>query len=196
MTAASPSDNGLVYIFTGDGKGKTSAALGTAVRALGHGWKVDWIAWYKNPDWKISEYQLNLPKFEMFALGQGFFIAQPEQQVGKVKIASVNSAKVIDNHAPDEHIVAAQSALAFARERLQKHPDVLVLDEICNAVSDQLVSELQVLELLESRGKTHIVLTGRSAAPALVASADLVSEIQKVKHPYDSGKLAVAGLDF
>lgn len=189
-------NSGLIYIFTGDGKGKTSAALGTALRALGHGWRVDWIAWYKSPDWKISEYQISLKHLEMFALGQGFFIKQPEKQVGKVKVASVNTAKVVDTHDQNEHQLAAVRALEFARERLEKKPDVLILDEICNAISDGLVSETDVLALLSDRGATHIVLTGRSASETLIQAADLVSEIRKVKHPYDSGKLAVAGLDF
>jgi cob(I)alamin adenosyltransferase len=190
-----------VYVFTGNGKGKTSAALGTALRGVARDWQVDWIAWYKNVQWDISEYRLPdlLPKgnLEMFALGQGFFIKEPEQVVnGKVKIASVNSAKVSDNHTPDEHHAAAQAALHFAQERLAKHPEILVLDEICNAIEDGLVQEDDVLALLQQRGSTHIVLTGRSASDSLIEAADLVSEIISRKHPYESGKLAVAGLDF
>lgn len=194
--ASTKSTTGLIYIFTGNGKGKTSAALGTAVRAVGHGWRVDWVAWYKNPEWKISEYQLRLPSLEMFALGQGFFIRQPEKTVGKVKIASVHTAKVVDTATESEHHQAAQAALEFAAQRLQSQPDVLVLDEICNAISDGLIQESAVLDLLAQRGKTHLVLTGRAASATLIEAADLVSEIVSRKHPYDQGKLATAGLDF
>lgn len=194
-------NTGLVYLFTGDGKGKTSAALGTAVRAVGRGWRVDWIAWYKDASWDVSEYRLPelLPKnrLNMFALGKGFFIRQPEQVINEtVKVASVHSAKVIDTHTPDDHHAAARAALEFAGERLAGQPEVLVLDEICNAMSDGLIPEAEVLELLDRRGATHLVLTGRSASSTLMEYADLVSQIAAIKHPYDQGKLAVAGLDF
>lgn len=187
---------GLVYIFTGNGKGKTSAALGTALRAVGNGWKVDWVAWYKNSQWRMSEYQVALPGLSMFALGKGFYIQQPETVIRDIKVASVHQAKVVDTAAVDEHKLAAQAALQFARERLETKPDVLILDEVCNAISDGLLEETAVLNLLKQRGETHLVLTGRSASPKLQDSADLVSEIVSRKHPYDQGKLAVAGLDF
>lgn len=194
--SAEKESKGLIYIFTGNGKGKTSAALGTALRAVGHGWTVDWVAWYKNADWRMSEYQVTLPGLSMFALGKGFYIQKPESVHKNIKIASVNAAKVVDTAQPDEHQAAAQAALEFARQRLEQKPNVLVLDEICNALSDKLVDEADVLNLLQHRGDTHIVLTGRSASAEIIAAADLVSEIQHLKHPYDSGKLAVAGLDF
>ena len=113
-----------------------------------------------------------------------------------MKIASVNAGKVTDSHSENEHHQAAQAALKFARARLAKRPGILVLDEICNAMADKLIEESQVFDLLRKRGTTHIILTGRSASDELIASADLVSEITARKHPYDAGKLAVAGLDF
>ncbi len=192
---------GLVYVFTGNGKGKTSAALGTALRGVALGWKVDWVAWYKNAQWDMSEYKLpdllDTKSFSMFALGKGFYIQKPEKILrGTVKIASVQSAKVIDTETPDDHMLAAQAALLFAKKRLALQPEILVLDEICNAVNDQLLPESAVLELIQQRGKTHLILTGRQASPAIQDAADLVSEVVSRKHPYDSGKLAVAGLDF
>lgn len=207
MTAAPASQNqnsGLIYIFTGNGKGKTSAAIGTALRGVAQGWQVDWVAWYKNAQWDMSEYRLpkliSQKNLNMFALGNGFYIQQPEMVIenekNKVKIASVNSAKVTDTHSADEHVLAAESALQFAHERLAAKPGILVLDEVCNAVADSLIAEQAVLELLKNRGNTHVILTGRSASQALQTAADLVSEISSVKHPYDVGKLAVAGLDF
>lgn len=207
MTVSTPSQNqnsGLIYIFTGNGKGKTSAAIGTALRGVAQGWQVDWVAWYKNAQWDMSEYRLpeliSEKKLNMYALGNGFYIQQPEMilenEKKTVKIASVNSAKVTDSHSADEHVLAAESALQFASERLAAQPGILVLDEVCNAVADSLIAEQAVLELLQNRGTTHVILTGRAASPALQTIADLVSEISSIKHPYDTGKLAVAGLDF
>lgn len=207
-SAVSPLPNpdlGLIYIFTGNGKGKTSAAIGTAMRGVAQGWKVDWIAWYKNAQWDISEYRLpdllQGGNLEMFALGKGFYIQEPEMVItnsdsDEIKVASVNSAKVTDTHSESEHHQAAQAALQFARERLAQNPGILVLDEICNAISDKLIKESDVIDVLSKRGSTHIILTGRSASKTLMADADLVSEITARKHPYDAGKLAVAGLDF
>jgi cob(I)alamin adenosyltransferase len=204
-----PDSKGLAYLFTGDGKGKTSAALGTAVRALGNGWNVCWIAFYKEASWGMSEYEipsLLLPehrdRFEMHLLGKGFYIRQPEKILetgaNAVKLASLSSgAKVIDDDSPDTHVLAAEAALDKATEILdQQKWDVLVLDEICNAISDGLLQETVVLDLLEKRGRTHIVLTGRSASDELIAQCDLASEVVKRKHPYDKGVLAVKGLDY
>lgn len=205
----STQDSSLVYIFTGDGKGKTSAALGTAVRALGNGWKVVWIAFYKEASWGMSEYEVpgllrpeQQSRFQMFLLGKGFYIRTPEKVLentgSSVKIASLASgAKVIDDDTPDTHQAAAQVALEKALEVLRtEKPDVLVLDEVCNAISDGLLQESQILDLLTQRGKTHIVLTGRSASSELQAASDLVSEVMNRKHPYDQGRLAVKGLDY
>ncbi len=166
----------LVYIFTGDGKGKTSAALGTAVRAVASGKKVAMVQWYKSEAWGISEHQLKLPRFEIFPMGEGFYYKDKG-----------------DNPAP--HQQAANAALQKAIE-LCPQVDVLVLDEINNAVSDGLLTVDQVKQFITKRGKTHLVLTGRNAHPDVVAMADLVTEMKKIKHPYDQGKLAVKGLDF
>jgi len=205
----STQSSGLVYLFTGDGKGKTSAALGTAVRALGNGWKVIWIAFYKEASWGLSEYEIpgllkkkEQSRFHMFLLGKGFYIRKPDQVLenadSSIKFASLTSgAKVIDDDTPDVHQAAALAALEKALGVLRKdRPDVLVLDEICNAISDGLLKESAVLQLLAERGNTHIVLTGRSASTELQAACDLVSEVMNRKHPYDQGKLAVKGLDY
>lgn len=203
--------NGFVYIFTGEGKGKTSAALGTAVRALANGWRVGWIAFYKEAQWNMSEHQLSAmlrPKWsknlEMKLLGKGFYIAKPETTLkttkSEIKIASVGkNGVVVDDDAAETHLLAAQATLAEVEsmlDRKKNRPDVLVLDEVCNAISDGLIVESRVVQLLEKRGKTHVVLTGRNASNTLIKAADLVSSIEKVKHPYDSGRLAVKGLDY
>lgn len=202
-------EKGLLYLFTGDGKGKTSAALGTAVRALGNGWSVCWIAFYKEASWGMSEYEIpalllpeHRPRFQMHLLGKGFYIREPEKVVEagerSVKLVSLpTGSKVIDDDTPDAHVLAARAALEKAEQVLEEEkPEVLILDEICNAISDGLLAEDRVLKLLSKRGSTHMVLTGRSASSTLIEVCDLVSEVVKRKHPYDSGVLAVKGLDY
>ena len=194
---------GLIYIFTGNGKGKTSAALGILTRALAHGWRVGWISWYKEASWGISEHKLDtiftaetLKRLTFLPMGKGFYLKNPEHvEKSGIKIAHAKHSIVVDDHQPAEHRKAAQQALEKATELIGK-VDVLILDEVCNAVSDGLVKETDVLNLFEKRGTTHLVLTGRNASPQLQKGADLVSTIEKTKHPFDVGKLAVKGLDF
>lgn len=181
---------GLVYIFTGNGKGKTSAALGVAMRAVGQGKKVAMVQWYKEKRWRIGEHRLpellKKPLFEIYPMGQGFY-------------------KLPTDHAtPNEHHRAAQKALLLAKRLIVPQPlalspwplFLLVLDEALNAVNDKLINLIDLINLISKRGQTHIILTGRDAPKKLIDMADLVTEMKNIKHPYDSGKKAVLGLDF
>ena len=194
---------GLIYIFTGDGKGKTSAALGMLTRALANNWKVSWISWYKEASWGVSEHALSTilnektqKNLTFLPMGKGFYLKNEKTDPkSQLKIVKANSAIILDNDSVEEHKQAAQQALQKAEELLPQ-VQILFLDEICNAVDDGLLEVEAVLELLRERSSTHIVLTGRNVHPKLKESADLVSEIKKIKHPFDNGKLAVKGLDF
>lgn len=207
---------GLLYVFTGDGKGKTSAALGVAMRAVGQGKRVAMIQWYKERRWTIGEHVLpkilKKPLFEIYPMGQGFY-------------------KLPTDHASsEEHRRAAHEALHLAKESLTEHNGrtvdrltgqkkfnhstistkgrspfgrqpfsplfLLILDEVINAVNDHLLALPDLLALLELRGSTHLILTGRSAPKKLIDIADLVTEMKNVKHPYEKGLKAVQGLDF
>lgn len=196
---------GLIYAFTGDGKGKTSAALGVAVRALLNGEKVQWIAFYKQETWGLSEAKLQnkFPNLEMKFVGKGFRIANGQQLAanGKTKIAKVagGAGVVVDTATEDEHKEAAKEGLQLAAKCLAKKPFLLVMDEVLNALSEGLIESKKVTEILEKRGDTHMVLTGRASgepARTILGGADLVTECKKIKHPYDEGNLAVKGLDF
>lgn len=193
-------EKGLIYIFTGDGKGKTSAALGVAVRSALIGEDVCWISWYKQDSWEVAEKSIvqKFPNFEMNFAGLGFLIAEPELVKGEVKFATVGASnKVIDTASKREHKKAASDALTLAESKIKSGKYFLiVLDEVINAVSDKLIDEKDLLRLLNSRGLTHIVLTGRGVSPQIIENADLITECKKIKHPYDLGKLAVKGLDF
>lgn len=189
-------NQGRVYIFTGEGKGKTSAALGILLRSLSHGWRACWISWYKQASWGISEHTLDTilntqtqKRLSFFPMGEGFYIQSEEKK------AQVKKGVVVDHAKKEEHIHAAQHALKKAEEMLHT-VDVLFLDEICNAISDGLLEEKDVIAFIKKRKTTHIIITGRNASSSLIEHADLVSEIQKVKHPYDKGIMAIQGLDF
>ena len=194
---------GLIYIFTGEGKGKTSAALGVATRALLLGKTVSWVAFYKQASWGIAEAKLadTFPNMTMYFGGHGFMIhdSRFKRVNGKVAPVGGKGHVVVDTASEGEHQAAAVQCLVQAREQLASKPFLLVLDEALNAVSDGLVREQDVLDLLEERGETHVVLTGRSdphLTRMILVKCDLVTECKKIKHPYDEGKLAVAGLDF
>jgi cob(I)alamin adenosyltransferase len=190
---------GLVYVFTGEGKGKTSAAIGTAVRAIGAGMQVVWIGFYKEASWRLSEVEpLRKLGIEVWLMGKGFLIAEArgKRQEVRFKIAEIaGGQKVVDVASEAEHKGAAEEALAKARE-LMGNADLLVLDEVNNALQDKLINLIDLIDLILLRKQTHLVLTGRGANPEIVKLADLVTDMRKVKHPYDNGKLAVRGLDF
>ncbi len=197
-------DQGLVYVFEGDGKGKTSAAIGTAVRMLLLLKKVEWISWFKSSRWQIAEARLPLffgKHLKMYWAGEGFFIkgGTTERRGGKqVKLARTNSAVVFDTASPEVHEAAAKKALDLATKILAKKnpPELLVLDEVLQAVNDGLLSTAQVSNLIALRGKTHLVLTGHVCPENLKSEVDLVTQMVKIKHPYDKGVMAVRGLDF
>lgn len=184
-------NSGLVYVFTGNGKGKTSAALGVAMRAAGQGKRAAMVQWYKEKRWQIGEYRLpellKKPLFEIYPMGQGFY-------------------KLPTDHAnPDEHRREANKALKLAAKLLSANQQLtinnqqlflLILDEALNAVSDGLISQISLIRLIQQRNTTHIILTGRHAPKKLIVLADLVTEMKNIKHPYDAGRKAVLGLDF
>lgn len=177
-----PSERGLVIVYTGKGKGKTTAALGIVLRAVGHGYRVGMIQFIKG-EWYYGELTSSKrlePEFEMIAAGKGF--------VGIID----------DDHPIEDHQQAAKQALAIAREKLASGSyDVLILDEINYAVKLNLLSEQDILDLIASRPqKTTIVLTGNYAPEKVVQAADLVTEMREIKHPYQSGIKAKKGIDF
>lgn len=170
---------GLIMVFTGNGKGKTTAALGMAVRARGQGLQVLVVQFIKGGQTYGELAALKQLGIEVRPLGLGFVRnATPEQMA--------------------QHRAAARAALAeVRREMLAGRWDMLVLDEINYAVHFGLLEEHDVLELLaEKPPALHLVLTGRYACPSVVEKADLVSEIQEVKHPFARGVPAQKGVEF
>jgi len=175
-------DTGLVIVYTGRGKGKTTAALGMALRAVGHGFKVAMIQFIKG-SWFYGELNSSTklePDFELVAAGKGF--------VG-----------IIDDNKPiEDHVNAAQEALRISREKIASAKyDVIILDEINYAVNLKLITVDDVLELIKIKPKNMtLVLTGNYAKEKVIEAADLVTEMKEIKHPYREGKKAKMGVDF
>ncbi len=176
------SDRGLVIVYTGSGKGKTTAALGIVLRAVGHGMKVCMIQFIKG-EWYYGELTSSKrlePEFELIAAGKGF--------VGILD----------DDHQEEDHHKAAQAALALARDKLASATyDVVILDEISYAVKLNLISEKDVLGIIAAKPeRTSLVLTGNYAPESVIAAADLVTEMKETKHPYQQGIKAKKGIDY
>jgi len=174
--------HGLIIVYTGEGKGKTTAALGMALRAVGRGWYVLMIQFGKG-SWHYAELESSQrlkPEFEIVPMGLGFY-------------------KILDDaHSETEHRRAANDALAFASEQmLSGKYDMLILDEINGMLASGLLALADVMALLDAKpdGLT-LVLTGRYAPPELMERADLVTEMREIKHPYQKGILAQKGIDY
>ena len=192
---------GMVYVFTGNGKGKTSAALGVAVRAALIGKNVFWISFFKSKDWDLAEKGLpaKFANLKMEFVGKGFMIREAKRANKGIKIADIaGGGKVIDTAQIDEHKAGAEEGIRLAKAKLLTKPFLLVMDEVLNAVSEGLIEARAVEEVMALRGESHVVLTGRAHqfVDSVLKKADLVTECKKVKHPYDQGKLAIFGLDF
>jgi cob(I)alamin adenosyltransferase len=174
---------GYTLVYTGNGKGKTTASLGLALRAVGRGFKVIILQFIKSPQRTYGEH-IALKKIgvEMRQLGVGFTWTKT----------------------PEEHRAALKEAWLMATEEVMNGDwDVVILDEINNALAidkfpiDDVLPLNEVLELIDRRPKhLHLVLTGRSAKSEVLAKADLVSEVQAVKHYYDEGVPAVLGIEY
>jgi cob(I)alamin adenosyltransferase len=173
------SGQGLVQIFTGDGKGKTSAALGCIIRALGHGLRV-FIVFFMKGDYPYGERQIL-------------------SKLPDVTVASYGDDKFVDpTNIKLEQIAEAGQALAAAREAmLSGKYDLIILDEVNVAAAFKLVSVDDILQLIRDKPKkVDLILTGRKADPKLVQAADLVTEMIKIKHPYDKGMTSRKGFDY
>jgi len=170
---------GMLHVYTGDGKGKTTAALGLGMRAAGHGLKVIVIQFMKGQiNYGELESAKKLPNFEIRQFGRAEF-------VDKKRPAQID-------------IDLARKGMDYAREVLGLRAcDVLVLDELNCAVEWGLVPLSEVLAMLRSRPKDmEVVVTGRYAAKELLDAADLVTEMREVKHPYKKGVLGREGVEF
>jgi cob(I)alamin adenosyltransferase len=169
---------GLVHVYTGDGKGKTTAAIGLGVRAIGVGLQVHMIQFMKGRRYSELDALEHLPGFSVVQFGRDEFVnkEKPEQ---------------VD-------IDLAQKGLAHAREVLRDNKyDVVILDEINVAVEYRLLVVQDVLDLIDKKpASMELILTGRYARPEVVRQADLVTEMLEIKHPFQQGIQSRKGIDW
>ncbi|MBU8933779.1 MAG: cob(I)yrinic acid a,c-diamide adenosyltransferase [candidate division Zixibacteria bacterium] len=172
----------LLIVYTGDGKGKTTAALGMCLRAIGHDWHVCVIQFIKGT-WKYGEIE------GLKRLGAHIEL----NIVGEGCVGIMNDRKDFE-----EHRQAARNGVKLAIEKIRSNGyELVVLDELNVAVDLGLVTDEEVEELLEARGsRLHMVITGRNAREWLIERADLVTEMKEVKHPFQKGVLAKKGIDW
>lgn len=176
---------GLVIVFTGNGKGKTTAALGMGLRSVGHHLPVLCIQFIKG-SWRTGEAEAIArlaPDIEIESMGLGFTFA---------------GARGASGASDEEHVAAAQAGLARAREAMASgRYRMIILDEILGAIKAGLVPLRDVLDLIAAKPeRMHLVLTGRDAPPEIVDAADLVTEMRLIKHPFERGIPAQRGVEF
>ena len=175
------SRQGLILINTGPGKGKTTAAMGTALRAVGNGMKVLMLQFIKG-SWHYGE--LDAAK----AFGANFILKQMGR--GFVKVGGAET--------DPEDIRLVQAAWEEARAAIDSGLwDMVILDEINYAISYGMLDPAEVADALRARPEmVHVILTGRNAHPLLVELADTVTEMREVKHAYQKGILAQRGIEY
>lgn len=177
-----PRRKGLLIVYTGKGKGKTTAALGTAFRALGYNWNICMVQFIKGT-WKYGEMKSIAEygkQFELHPLGAGFF-------------------KILDDDQPEEvHREAAQNAADLIIQKMQSEKyDLIIADELNVAHKLGLVDDHLFQRILDARPKhIHLIVTGREAPDFLIEQADMVTEMHEVKHPYQKGMKAQPGIDY
>jgi cob(I)alamin adenosyltransferase len=174
--------SGLIITYFGNGKGKTTAALGVALRAIGYDFNVCMIQFIKG-EWNYGEiYSSNRlkPNFELIIAGKGF--------IGILD----------DDHDISEHISSAKSALEIAKEKINSlRYDTVILDEVNYALKLKLIEERDLISMLQTKPPAvNIILTGNYLTDQILDISDLVTEMKEVKHPYKKGIRAKKGIDF
>ncbi len=177
-----PSCQGLIIVYTGGGKGKTTAALGLAIRSIVNGWNVCMIQFIKS-SWRqgdIKIVKLLAPKFELITTGAGF-------------------VRILNDKVPlSEHRHAAIKALKISKEKITSGLyKIIILDEINYALSLKLIRLKDIMEIINVRPQhVTLVLTGDKANKRVIEKADIVTEMKCIKHHYTKGIKAIEGIDF
>lgn len=168
----------LVLVNTGDGKGKSTAAFGTAMRAIARGWRVAVVQFLKSGEWSVGEEKVGRQiGIDWFALGDGF---------------------TWDSENMDQSEAIAREAWSVAAEKIGSGShELVVLDELTYPINWGWVQIEEVVDVLRRRPeKVNVIVTGRDAPPELIEIADTVTEMKKVKHAYDRGIMARRGIDY
>ena len=176
--ATAKKKKGLIIVYTGNGKGKTTAALGVALRASGYGMKVIMLQFFKGK-WKYGELR-GAPKLETFEIrpmGHGFTWESKDIEVDKRMVR--------------------EAWQAARTEILSGKYDLVILDEINYALSYGFIPVEDVVDFLKKKPEMlHVILTGRNAKPEVIEIADMVTEMREIKHPFRKGIVAQKGIEF
>lgn len=190
---------GYVQVYTGNGKGKTTAAIGLAIRALGAGKKVMFLQFMKAKAYSEHKILPNIsPNLTLETVGKPFFVvkegAMPEEELAKWRKKAVIFPP---GKPPQEYLEIVAGGIKRAKEVITSGEyDLVVLDEINVALHFELVTWEQVQDLIDSKPEhVELVLTGRGAIPELLERADLVTEMREVKHYYTQGVEARVGIE-
>lgn len=179
-------DHGLTHAYIGDGKGKTTAAIGTAVRATGYGWRVLFLQFMKSSQWPSGERDaLRRLGIDVLVLGEGFY-------------------KILNDRKPArQHQAAALRALAVLRKKIfSGRYQLVIADELGSAVEEGILARRPVEKFLSDRVKNtrakmvHLIWTGHDRIGWMLKYADLITNMKMVKHPYYRGIIATKGIDY
>ena len=168
----------LVLVNTGDGKGKSTAAFGTAIRAVARGWKVGVVQFLKSGEWSVGEEKIGRQiGIDWWVLGDGF---------------------TWDSENIEETEAIARQAWETAKEKIKSGEyQLLILDEITYPINWRWIAVDDVVDAVQERPETvSLILTGRDAPQQIIDLADTVTEMRKVKHAYDRGVMARRGIDY
>jgi len=170
---------GLVQVYTGNGKGKTTAAVGQAVRAMGRGLNVYIIQFLKKDDSSGEQVALRELGVDIKCFGEHYTFRRLTQK--EVKKAKEFFEKIINE---------------IANEIEQKHYDIVILDEINLLIKKSLLDKKELIEFIKNRPQnTELILTGRGADKEIIELADLATQFRKIKHPYDKKIKARVGIE-
>jgi cob(I)alamin adenosyltransferase len=189
---------GLVQVYTGDGKGKTTAALGLGLRAAGHGLEVEVIQYLKGSSYTGELYSTErLPNFTIKQFGKGCSYAALIKQ-GLMDCTGCGDCFVRNSKDREFHENFIDLAYKYTKEILEEgKKDIVILDEINNAVRYELLSTEGILELIELKPeRTELILTGRGVPEEILKRADLVTEMKAIKHPYQQGIKSRRGIEY
>jgi cob(I)alamin adenosyltransferase len=193
----------MIYNFCGNSKGKTSTALGTIVRALGHGRKVRVVFFMKHWNTSESAFFEKLQKFpgafdiQFYKAGDDDFVFLEETNITIEEAKKKLQFGKLEER-DEEDLKRAQMGYMKALSYLQEEPFLLVLDEILYAAEFGLIGIQQIRHLIDTARErdVHLIITGKTSPEEITKISDLVTEMQKIKHPFDKGTFAVKGLDY
>jgi len=190
---------GYIQVYTGDGKGKTTASIGLAIRALGAGKKVLLLQFMKSKSYSEHMILSTLsPALTLETVGKPYFIAE-EGSISKKELDSYKDSCVVfpSGSPPKDYVELIAKGIERAKDATKSGDyDLVILDEINCAMHFNLISFETIEELIDNKNeKTELVLTGRCAPPELIAIADLVTEMKEIKHYYKKGVMARKGIE-